>query len=105
MLQVLNPIFDFFLPRICPACETQLCNNEYFVCENCLSQITIVDEDRTEKEFNRKFEDKKIISGFAALYVFEKDRELQQIIHALKYTNKFLIGKFLGKEMGKEYVG
>jgi ComF family protein len=101
MLQAINPIFDFFLPRICPACETQLNGNEYFVCEKCLSQITFVDEDRIKKEFSRKFADKNIISDFAALYVFEKDRELQQIIHALKYTNKFLIGNFLGKEMGK----
>jgi ComF family protein len=42
------------------------------------------------------------ISGFTALYVFEKDKTLQQIIHKLKYNHKFLIGKFLGKKIAEK---
>ncbi len=49
MLQALNPIFDFFLPRICPACETKLNYDESYVCNNCMSKIKLADEDRLKK--------------------------------------------------------
>ena len=76
MLQALNPIFDFFLPRFCPACDTKLSSVESYVCNNCMSKIKLADENRLKKEFARKFERKNIISGFTSLYVFEKDKEL-----------------------------
>ena len=49
----------------------------------------------------RKFSSSGIISDFISLYVFEKDKELQHIIHSLKYNQKFLTGKFLGNILGK----
>jgi ComF family protein len=33
--------------------------------------------------------------------VFEKDKELQHIIHSLKYEKKFLLGVFLGSLLGE----
>lgn len=45
-----------------------------------------------------------IISDFVSQYIFEKDKELQFIIHALKYEKKFLIGKFLGENLGEEFA-
>lgn len=43
---------------------------------------------------------KGIISGFTSLFVFEKDKELQRIIHSLKYENNFKIGEILGRLLG-----
>ena len=104
MLQALNPIFDFFLPRICPACDTKLNYDETYVCNNCMSKLKLADEDRLINEFARKFEGKNIISDFTSLYVFEKDKELQEIIHSFKYSSKFLIGLFLGNQVGKKLL-
>ena len=104
MLQLLNPIFDFFLPRFCPACDSKLKSDESFVCNNCISNIKLADENRLKNEFARKFEGKNIISGFTSLYVFEKDKELQEIIHSFKYSKKFLVGKFLGNQVGKKLL-
>ena len=101
MLRVLNPILDFFLPRICPSCDSKLIPEETYICNKCLSSIKIADAQRISNEFSRKFEGKNIISDFTALYVFEKDKALQEIIHSFKYNKKFLVGKFLGREVAR----
>lgn len=92
---------DFFLPRFCPACKTRLSHYENVICDTCLGSIQIAEKERIEFEFNKKFEGKKLISGFTSLYVFEKDKELQEILHQFKYNNKYRIGIKLGEEIAK----
>jgi len=96
-MNLLTDISDFFLPRFCPSCKNKLTAAEVVVCNSCLSKIKHADRERTETEFARKFKSEKIIKGFTSLFVFEKDKELQDIIHDLKYNGKFSIGIFLGK--------
>lgn len=90
---------DFFMPRFCPACKTKLSADENTVCNFCLSKIIRADKERIKHEYERKFYDDRIISDFTSLFVFEKDKELQHIIHGLKYNGKFNIGIFLGKKL------
>jgi len=90
-------IFDFFLPRLCPGCNKKLSVEEKPVCAECLSSILIADEDRLQAEYNRNFGSSKVISDFYAKFVFETDKTLQQIIHALKYKKQFKLGVFLGE--------
>jgi len=93
---VVTSFWDFFLPRFCSACNIKLQPEEKFVCPSCLSKLSFAEDERIQSEFRRKFSSEKIISGFISLYVFEKDKELQHIIHSLKYNGRFLTGKFLG---------
>jgi ComF family protein len=88
------------LPRFCFSCSRKLSSNEEVVCPECISKIKLVTQDHLQHEFDRKFKEKKIITGFTSLYLFEKDKELQHIIHSLKYNQRFLVGYFLGKELG-----
>jgi ComF family protein len=99
--KIFSELFDFFLPRFCTSCKIKLNENEKIVCADCLAIIKIADKGRLHYEFERKFEDKKIISGFTSLYVFEKDKELQSIMHSLKYNQRFLAGKFLGEKIAE----
>ena len=99
-MQLLSEFFDFFLPRICPSCKNKLELNERSVCSACLDKILPADPTRIRFEYQKKFLTKGIISGFTSLYVFEKDKELQKIIHAMKYENNFRIGETLGKLLG-----
>jgi ComF family protein len=96
-MNFLTDISDFFLPRFCPSCKNKLTSTEVIVCNSCLSKIKHTDSERTGIEYARKFKNEKIIKGFTSLFVFEKDKELQDIIHDLKYNGKFSIGIFLGK--------
>ena len=93
----INSLFDFFLPRFCPSCKSKLSTEEISVCSSCFSKIKFAEEERINFEFNKKFEGKNIISGFTSIYIFEKDKSLQHIIHSIKYSQRFLNGVFLGK--------
>jgi ComF family protein len=96
MNEFIISVADFFLPRFCPACNKKLKPEEKYVCPECLSKIKTADEERLSFEYKKKFEKDKIISGFSSLFIFEKEKELQSIIHALKYNRRFLAGSFLG---------
>ena len=93
---------DFFLPRFCPACKIKLLPSENFICHPCLNKIPRINEARLKSEFEKKFYNGNIISGFTSIYLFEKDKELQHLIHSLKYNGKFLTGTFLGELLGKK---
>jgi competence protein ComFC len=99
-MHLLTEFLDFFLPRICPSCKDKLELNEECVCSDCLNKILPADSSRIRFEFQKKFQSKGIISGFTSLYVFEKDKELQRIIHSMKYENNFRVGESLGTLLG-----
>ena len=90
-------IFDFFLPRICPGCNNKLTTQGNPVCSECLNSILLADKVRLQKEYNHNFGSKKIIQDFYSKYVFETDKTLQHVIHALKYKKQFKLGVFLGE--------
>lgn len=97
-------LLDFFLPRFCPACKQKLTNSEDTICNNCFDSIQLAEIFRIDFEFNKKFESKKLIAGFTSLFVFEKDKELQEILHQFKYNQKFRSGIKLGREIAKERI-
>lgn len=97
-----NNLFDFILPRFCCSCKTKLSINQDTMCVDCLSKIQRSNSSRLKREFERKFMNNKIIREFYSPFVFEKDKELQHAIHALKYDKKFPVGIFLGKVLAAE---
>jgi len=92
----IQELFDFFIPRICPSCKSQLNLNEEVICQKCLLSLKRVSEEIIFSEFQEKFKKDRIISDFASLYYFEKDKEVHNIIHEFKYNGKFRIGLYLG---------
>ena len=101
MKNTLNAFFDFFIPRFCPSCNKKLLPEETAICTGCLSSIKKTGSERLETEFERKFASSGIISGFTSLYVFEKDKALQDYIHSVKYNKRFLNARYLGKLIGE----
>ena len=93
----LNHLFDFLLPRICPGCNNKLSSSKDPVCDDCLNSIIIADEERLKVEYDKDFGSSGIIKGYHSKFVFETDKTLQQIIHELKYNQKFKLGEFLGR--------
>jgi ComF family protein len=100
-MQIINALFDFFIPRYCPSCEKKLKPDEKCICDECLSSIEKADSSRLSSEYQRKFASTEIISGFTSLFVFEKDKALQQVIHSIKYNKRFLNAKYLGRLIGE----
>ncbi|KAF0151733.1 MAG: putative amidophosphoribosyltransferase [Ignavibacteria bacterium] len=99
-----NQLLDFFFPSFCAACKIKLSCTERFVCPSCISKIQKASQERIEHEFQRKFLSSQIIAGFHSAFVFESEKELQTILHLLKYNGKFLLGKFLGEIAAAETI-
>ena len=104
-MKFINIFLDFFLPRFCASCNTKLTTEEILICNICFANIKRADDERLASEFNRKFKKDKILSGFNSLYIFEKEKELQHIIHELKYSGLFRIGKYIGRLIGDSLSG
>jgi ComF family protein len=102
-MQSLTAFLDFFLPRFCPSCKSKLSLDDKFICHDCLSKIKLADKQRIQHEYDRKFYKEGIILEFISLFVFEKDKELQNVIHELKYNGKFGLGIFLGKLFAQRF--
>ncbi len=98
----MNTFFDFMLPRFCCSCKIRLSPDQETMCETCLSKVQRSTTSRLQREFDRKFSNKKIISDYYSPFVFVKDKELQNAIHLLKYDKKFSVGIFLGKVLASE---
>ena len=103
MIQSLTQFFDFFLPRFCAGCDKRLSVNENSVCTECLLSIKPADKEKLENEFDRNFRTSGQISDFISLYIFEKEKTLQTIIHNIKYNKKYLVGKYLGEKLAENY--
>ena len=103
-MHLLSEFFDVFLPRICPSCKNKLELKEGCICSDCLKKILPADSTRIRFEYQKKFQSNGIISGFTSLFVFEKDKELQRIIHSMKYENNFRIGETLGRLLGDKLL-
>lgn len=96
MGKLLETMLDFFLPRICPCCKAKLSPSEDCVCNSCLKKINPAESKLLRLEFEKDFKIKGYVSDFTSAFIFEKDKELQTLIHSLKYEKKFLVGKHLG---------
>jgi len=95
-------ISDFFIPRFCICCNSKLSSSELLVCNNCRANFKRVEDETLQNEYKRKFIDNHLISDFYSHLIFEKESEIQTLIHSLKYNGKFLVGQMLGTLIAKE---
>ncbi len=103
-MNLINPLFDFFIPRFCLFCKIKLLPDEELICPDCKSTINLASSERLSSEYQRKFVSDNLIEDSASAFVFEKDGVLQTLIHELKYEKKFRIGIFLGKISSHYFV-
>lgn len=102
MITAATYLIDFFLPRLCPGCNKKLSPKEKPVCEECISSILVTDEEKLSSEFEKNFASSDIVNNYYAAFIFEIDKTLQHIIHALKYKKQFKLGIFLGELVGEK---
>ncbi len=99
---IFTRIFDFFLPRICASCNQKLNPQEEIICDKCFDKLKLTPESLIREEYHKKLSVKKFINDFHPVFVFEKDKEIQHIFHALKYNRHFRAGIYFGKIIGHQ---
>jgi len=100
ILKIIPSFFDFVSPRFCVACNALLLADEYFICEKCYSEISILKDHEIKSEFERKFKTDNLVDDYNSLFLFKEKGPLQDLIHNLKYKQKFKIGILLGEKLG-----
>lgn len=98
-----NSVVNLFFPKVCYACHNYLADNEETICLICRHNLPV-----TNFHFNNDESVKKVLYGRAkienstALFRFEKDGLVQELLHGLKYKGYESIGATLGNWLGSE---
>lgn len=100
--KILNRIFDYLLPRICASCNKKLNPLEEIICDKCFDKLKLTPESLIREEYQKKFLMKHYVSDFHPVFIFETDKEIQHIIHSLKYKKHFRVGTYFGKIIGNQ---
>ena len=100
--RLLYPFFDVLFTPTCCYCNTRLSSGEFYLCHPCWSAIPrLRPDDPLLIESRRKLCVDTVFSDVISLFRFEKDRELQSILHELKYGGKTRVGLILGRMLGE----
>jgi len=94
-----------FFPHVCQGCGSDLLDKNQLVCLHCYNQLPATQfhlhqANPVEKIFWGRIS----VEAAASLLYFTKGSVLQQLLHQLKYKGNQEIGRFLGNEMGKQFI-
>lgn len=104
-----SDLFDDFVslvyPRYCLACHDALVKGEETICTRCIHELprTNFHLQRENPVFKRLFG--RIPVNFAVAFLhFTKGGRVQQLLHALKYSNHPEAGRIIGRVYGEELL-
>lgn len=90
-------------PKYCFACREGLIKGEETICSRCMIELPRTNYHFELKNALFKRLDGRIPLSFAlAFFLFRKGGKVQQLLHALKYSNHPEIGEVLGEVYGEE---
>ena len=99
LLQIIN----LFFPYLCPGCDAVLTDNELIICTDCRHHLPLTNYHfKTQNRIHKLFENRFTLKDATALFYFQKNSRVQQLLHNLKYKNQQKIGFLLGNWLGHE---
>ncbi len=91
------PILDFLFPKRCSACVNLLTTNESLICTACRNELPVLDATLFTPQLLQQFFGKEsVVAHFSSLLNFEKQTEVQELLHNLKYKGHQKLGEVLG---------
>jgi len=94
-------LVELFYPNVCLACSEKLMKGEAVLCHVCRRQLPVGEYwNDAENPMAKRFWGRVEVQGVAALFKFQKDGDVQQLLHQLKYYGRQDAGEFIGKMMG-----
>lgn len=102
-MQWLRDLVAIIFPNICPACSKRICIDQYMICLHCEIALKKTDQHHWKSnEFTQKFVGRVPIHSASARYYYSEDSTFRNLIHALKYKNRYDVGYQIGLEYGKD---
>ncbi|MCU0317789.1 MAG: ComF family protein [Amoebophilaceae bacterium] len=98
---MLQDFINLFFPHYCLTCQEILVKGETLICTVCFLDLPPTTcHQEPENIVAQRLAGRLPISHAMALYKFRKSGKVQCLLHHLKYGNKPLIGKVLGRRFG-----
>lgn len=101
-MRLRDDFLHILAPALCPGCDQLLMPTEHGYCLACRASLSPAPfpRDLFTELLHHFSEDHLAISALGALYLFEQESPVQNLIHALKYQGCYDLGVELGKELG-----
>lgn len=103
--EIINPVVDLFMPRLCSACGEELGRGQHYICTSCRLDIPLTQFwlERENPMVERVRALRPEIEHASALIFFIQSSQWREIIHRLKYQSEYrhalLFGRWLGVEL------
>lgn len=95
---IINEFVNFVLPNSCLVCSASIDASERFICNNCSSKLEPYSETHPWQD---EYKALGIIDNSLSAYWFRTGKELQPLLHAMKYQKMRSVGRMLGRDLGK----
>ncbi len=90
------------IPRLCFGCNGRLYRGEQQLCTVCRNHLPLTEFNfHEENAVDRIFYGRTAICSAAALFFYQEESIVQNLIHALKYKGQKQLGEFLGDWFGE----
>jgi len=100
-LKTWNAFVDLIFPRVCIGCKRHLNFYEKILCIGCRLDLPLTHFQKNQK--NPLFQKLKLnfpLENASALFYFEKEGKVAQMIHQFKYLDQRHLGVYLGHWLG-----
>lgn len=97
-------VSTLLFPNTCVVCETELSKSEKHICNFCDIELASSYEEHFKNQglLDEIFWGRGKFERVFALYLFEKKKGVQQIIHEIKYKHNLSLGKALGQKIAEK---
>jgi competence protein ComFC len=96
-----SDFIELFYPNVCLACSEKLLKGEEVLCYACRRELPMREYwTEADNPMAKRFWGRIELQGAAALFKFQKDGDVQQLLHQLKYYGRQDAGEFIGKMIG-----
>ncbi len=103
-IQIINDIQHIIYPNVCIICQKEVLNKTIVVCPFCEIEFNYTHFESYDipTVLDKLFWGRTKINKTYALLFFEKHKDAQPILHALKYQSRMEVGSQLGSIIGKK---
>lgn len=99
--QIIEDVVSLLYPRLCLMCQAQVQQDDH-ICLSCETELPRTDyHSLAENPITEKFYGRLNLRFGAAYLIFSPGNKTQDLIHALKYQDKPILGQIFGKEYGQ----
>jgi competence protein ComFC len=102
LIAVFKHLVNLFYPNLCAGCRQPLPTGHALICVGCRMQLPYTKFDSaTDNVVVKTFWGRGNIDAGTALFYYQKNTVVQEILHALKYKKRTEVATVFGAEMGK----